>query len=400
MNNLADNPGAYLNKSRLRGIRIGLNIVAQVARVRTESERSAMLWLTNYAHLLDLPADALSSSLGGLEPAEIRQALTDPDVDLTAFVAAVQKLRNQFEAGLKATRGSVDNPFAKSTPFHEGYGPVADTKVRRKVRNALKFALDEVQIVEVVGETREGKTICTAHDYLSALDNTVWFTCPAGGTEIDFVRALGTALGVGLGGTHEKAGRIRAKIEQCLGPRRIRRLIVDEGHRLWPTDLQTQPKRVEYLRDLWERYGVAIVILATPQYSFSRIAAMDDNLRWAPGQWEGRVQQFHLADKADRNDLAKIARIHAPDISNECINELIGQGEATPGKAGAMVKTIQRARFITATEGRDIITVEIIQRAQAQNARNTRIEQMAKAAKTPRGRRIKALPAPQERRAA
>lgn len=375
-----EQPGAFLNKSQLRGIRIGTNIVAQVARVRTEAERSAMLWLTNYARLLDLPADALSDRLD-INATGIREALTDPDADLSGFISAVKTLRASFEAGLKAPRGSVENPFAKSTPFHDGYGPVADTKVRRKIRNALKFALDEVQIAEIVGETREGKTVCAAHDFLSSLDDTVWFTCPAGGTEIDFVRQLGAALGVGLGGTHEKAGRIRAKIEECVGPRRVRRIIVDEGHYLWPTDVKTPPRRIEYLRHLWERFGVAIVILATPQYSASQAAAMEDNPRWAPGQWDGRVQRFHLADKATAGDLEKIARLHAPDFDDDCILELVGTGEVTPGKAGAMVNAIKRARYVAGEEGKSTVTVELIQRAQEQNARNTRIEQLARAPK-------------------
>src|SRR5690349_4714836 len=87
---------AHLASGELMGIKIGMNHVTHMARVRTEAERSAMLWLTNYAHLRDLTADALSVEVG-LTKAEIREALTKPDARLESFTRQVNKLRDKFE---------------------------------------------------------------------------------------------------------------------------------------------------------------------------------------------------------------------------------------------------------------------------------------------------------------
>src|SRR5438128_1954686 len=91
-----ESPERHLASGRLRGISIGLNIVARVARVLPEHERDAMFWLHNFARLRDLTADALSSELQ-LERAEIRRALTDPACDRGQFVRRVSELRIRFE---------------------------------------------------------------------------------------------------------------------------------------------------------------------------------------------------------------------------------------------------------------------------------------------------------------
>src|SRR5436190_8097155 len=96
-------PERYLASARLRGIGIGMNIVARVARVLPEPERHAMIWLTNFAHLRDMTADSLSGELD-LDKVEIRRALTDPDADRTRFVRQVEKLRADFLAEMKRPR--------------------------------------------------------------------------------------------------------------------------------------------------------------------------------------------------------------------------------------------------------------------------------------------------------
>jgi hypothetical protein len=338
------------------GIKVGLNIVAQVARVRSDTERAAMLWLTNYAHLQDLTADALGEELD-MEKAEIRRALTDPDADLERFVRQVEVLRAKFEATIPT---------------------LANTKVKRKIANAVKFATkDKAQIVEIVGKTRMGKTDCAKPEYLRRLDQAVWLHCPGAGTEKDFLTELGRACGIGVGSTGLKNTQLRPKIEGCFGARRIKLLFVDEGHRLWPTDLKSPPSRIEFLRDLWERHGVSVIILATPQYTEALAAAMDNNPRWAPGQWDGRVHRSHLADTMEREDLEAVARHHAPDFADALIAKLVEQAASSEGFCGAMVKTIERVRFMAAEQDRPV-DLKMLETAQAEQARGTRLEQLAK----------------------
>lgn len=363
----SDNPDDFsperkLASGKLRGISIGLNIVARVARVLPDAERGAMLWLANYATLRDLTADALSEELD-LDKAEIRRSLTDPEADRERFCRQVAAVRAAFEKALPA---------------------LANTAVKRKVTNAIKFADGEPQIVEIVGKTRTGKTVAAHGEYLRRMDRAAWLHCPAHGTDRDFLYALCQSLGVSFSSA-TKVNQVIPKIEACFGPNRLRMLFVDEGHRLWPNDLRREPKRIEFLRDLWERLGVSVVILATPQYSESLAQAMDDNPRWAPGQWDGRVQRFHLSDTMSDADLTAVAghhldKLETPPCGNvrvQIIAQLVEQARSSEGFAGAMVKAIQRATFMAQMEGK-ALELAHIKSAQAELARGTRIEQLAR----------------------
>ncbi|GEM_PF-6760958 len=365
----------YLASAKLRGIAIGLNIVARVARIRPPQERDAMLWLCNYARLRDLTADALSGELD-LDRTEIRRALTDPDADLTRFVRQVDLLRGRFERHLHEERAAQRRDWRLVGEFDKALGKIADTKVRRKIGNAFKMALAEPQIIEITGKTRMGKSICARHEYFKNLHRACWLTAPFGPTEKDWTEALGSALGVHIG-TNGKNSEARPKIMACFGPNRINLLIVDEAHYLWPKDLRNSPSRIEFLRFLWELHGVSVIILATPQYSEALTGAMNDNPRWAPGQWVGRVQTFPLADTMSEPDLAAVARHHAPDASEPVIKQLVEQALSSEGYCGAMVKAIERARF-KAEAGRPL-TVELVKEAQRQLEREARV-----AALTPR----------------
>ncbi len=355
-------PERLLASAKLRGLSIGLNIVARVARVRPEHERAAMFWLCAYARLRDLTADALSGELH-LDKEEIRRALTDPNADLARFTERVGKLRARFDAAIDTPRApDARSPFGLLSKFDDALRPIADTKVARKIRNACRLALSSPQIVEVVGKSRIGKSIAARREYLRQMHRAAWLHCPRPGVERDFLSSLAEALGVSTGSAYKNAELI-PKIECCFGPQRINLLFVDEGHRLWPVGAHTEPKRIEFLRDLWERLDVSVVILATPQYSAALADSMKENPRYAPAQWVGRVQPFHLPDQISAEDLDAIARHHAPDATREIIGQLVAQAQASEGYAGAMVAAIQRARFRD-DDGR--LTLEAVKDAQRQ----------------------------------
>lgn len=366
------NAEAKLASSRLNGINVGTNIITRITRVVPPEEAAAMLWLTAYARLLDVTADSLADRLD-LERAYILSSLTDPGEDRARFVRQVNLIRRDFEAGLKT---GENNPFVPGTTFHDAYGPLANTFVRRKITNAIKFASGSAQIVEIIGKTRIGKSVPAAHEFFHRLDHAAWLHCPTGVWR-DFVFAVARAIGVSAGSTSLKTGQVIAKLDPCFGPRKIRLLFVDEGHRLWPADLRHRPDRIEFLRDLWERFGVSVIIMATPQYSESLGQAMDDNPRWAPGQWQGRVQRAHLPDAINDADLAAVARHHLPEGNTATITQLVDQAKASEGYCGAMVNAIRRARFMASIDGGPV-TIDHIRTAQAELAKGTRIAQLAK----------------------
>lgn len=379
--NPEENPERNLANARLRGINIGLNIIARIARVLPQAERDAMIWLHNYARLRDLTADALSAELD-LDKSEIRRALTDPDADRMRFVRQVGIVRAAFEkCRTTYRRPDVPSEFRLIGKFDESLGAIANTKVRRKVGQAIRMATKSPQIVEILGKTRLGKSISARHEFLGIMHHAAWLHCPRPGNERDFLNAMADALGVACGSC-QKNSQILPKIEACFGPNRIRVLFVDEAHRLWPNDWRHEPKRIELLRDWWERLGLSIIILATDQYSEAVQDAMQSD-RWAPGQWVGRVQPFDLPEALEDVDLAAIAKHHAPDANDAVVAQLISHAKTSAGYCGAMVKAIERVRFRTGDDGK--LTVEEVRKAQVQIDREARLLALASVKKKRQG---------------
>lgn len=348
-------PERHLSGAALRGINIGLNVVVRVAAVRTERERRAMIWLTNYARLQGLTADALSERIG-LSQDDIRSALTDPDIDLRPFVRAVEGARANFE---------------KFIP------QLVRTAVTRDVLEAIGYAGETPGIVEIIGHNRTGKTESAWYQFLRLLDRALWIDCPEDDSDRTFLFEIARAAGIGTG-TNKKPDQLRAQVKAIFGDPGISVLFVDEAHRLWPSNPRTKPKRIEFLRSLVDAGKppkVSVIVIATEQFAESLEAALDKSSRWAPGQWQGRAQRWVLPETLSDAELASVARHHAPDAPEEAIRSLVLQAKASQGFCGIMVNTIRRARFI----GRGKVTRESVDRAQIQIARGTKLEQAAQA---------------------
>ncbi len=348
-------PERHLSSAALRGINIGLNVVVRVAAVRTERERRAMIWLTNYARLQGLTADALSERIG-LSQDDIRSALTDPDIDLRPFVRAVEGARANFEKFLPQ---------------------LVRTAVTRDVLEAIGYAGETPGIVEIIGHNRTGKTESAWYQFLRLLDRALWIDCPEDDSDRTFLFEIARAAGIGTG-TNKKPDQLRAQVKAIFGDPGISVLFVDEAHRLWPSNPRTKPKRIEFLRSLVDAGKppkVSVIVIATEQFAESLEAALDKSSRWAPGQWQGRAQRWVLPETLSDAELASVARHHAPDAPEEAIRSLVLQAKASQGFCGIMVNTIRRARFI----GRGKVTRESVDRAQIQMARGTKLEQAAQA---------------------
>lgn len=353
-------PERFLASSKLRGIQIGLNVITRVARVRSERERSAMIWLHNYARLQNLTADALSDELDLSKP-DIRAALTDPDADLQRFVRQVEKLRAEFESTLDA--------------------PVR-TKPYTILEEGLALAKKRKVPVEIVGHTRMGKTLPAFNWYQrNAMDRGIFVKCPEDESDRTFLAAIADKLGISAI-ANKKIVQIRPQIVSCFGKGLLDFIVVDEAHFLWPNDRKAKPKRLEFLRGLFDMHvpsQVGVVILATPQFTASMNEAMTDNRRWAPGQWDGRVIRYHFPDTMSDADLRAVAEHHAPDFSGDMIEKLVMHARATHGFCGAMVNAIMLAREKAELRGSKRVTADILREAQQQMVAGTRIAELAKA---------------------
>ncbi len=340
----------HMSNPLINGIGIGTNFVTRCARARTPRERQAMLWLTRYAHTLDLTQDAVAHRLG-LERAAVREALTNPEGDISAFVHAVSRLRAEFESALDAPGSGrfthPHNPFHVRLPWHEACGTPANTLVFRKVRSAYGLAQSKPVLVEIQGLERLGKTISLRHHFLRHMDCAAWIDSPVGRTEIDWLRALAAGFGVGAGGTALKPSQLRPRLEACLGPGKIELLVLDEAHKLLPRDLRQRPDRLEDLRSYLDRFGVSVILGTTPQFAqmVSAMVTLADTGEsfWRPGQHIGRRQAYDLPETLRDEDLAAIASWHAPSLTERMVCELVTWAKTDPGYIGTMVKIIERA---------------------------------------------------------
>ena len=338
------------------GIEIGLNIICRVGRTRPEPERRAMIWCANYAKERNLNVDQLSEELG-LSKRDIRSALTDPHEDLSRFMEAIGRVRAAFEAAIPA--------WVETTPA-------------RVAREAVHHAIRRSACVEYVANSRMGKSRSVEREYWRYMDRAIMFECPTGDSERELHESLARELGISCN-TGKKSHQVRVQIAACCAPDMISLIIVDEFHRVWPRNpKQTQPKRLEYLRYLYQDgKGASILGIATPQHSNNLLAALENNPRWSPDQWYGRRVPFYAPDTMSKGELEGIARYHAPDFDAPLINALVDQAMACDGFAGLICNTINVARD-KAELARSAVTLEILLEAQAAMTRGSRVEQMLK----------------------
>lgn len=353
-----DNSERHLSSKKLKGINIGLNVVCRVARVHKPEVAAAMIWLTNYANLKMLTADALSDELD-LGKEEIRKVLSNAEADsqtVARFQMKVAALRGAFDAERNRRR-------------------MVDSSVRTEIRYAVSYALEEQCPVEIIAKTRMGKTDSAREEYFDHMHEAVWINCPSDESETAFMCDLAHVLGLSTGGG-KKTVQMRQQIKGVFATGMINLLFVDEGHFLFPADTRkdSKPRRLEFLRELFDMRGghQGIVILATPQYSLSLNILIERSPRWAPGQWDGRVVRFHCRDTMNDGELTEIARWHAPDAEPDAIGQLVLMAKATEGFAGKMVNAIKLARRRYAEKG--VLTKRAILQAQAQMERGGKFD--------------------------
>lgn len=364
-------PERHLASAKITGINIGLNIIGRVARARTPDQRRAMVWLHNYARLRQLTADALGSELS-LSHYEIRDALTNPASDsIDKFCEAVSKARAEFESNLPR---------------------LAKNRIFRKTRDAMREAHEDKIMGLIIGAERIGKSEAFLDTYLREfMDRGILISCPEGRDMRSFSVAICQALGIPV----TRAKKNEALREQIMGTFEtgvVEILCLDEVQRIWPTDLQRQmPEKIEFLRTLWDRAemgrrvrrgcdgggGLAIAGCATPQFSNDLNVALEENTRWKPGQFEGRMRRTYLPDTLTQHEVREIARLVAPDFDDPALDRVTTVTLASAGLLGFLGNIVGRIRYMARTEKRTI-TPDLIDEASREMLRGTITERKAK----------------------
>ena len=174
-------------RSSAHRIHISAPYIFECAECLAPEDARAVKWFAGYARLLGRTGDSFLAELG-LDAIQIRDCLTDPDVDPTLraqFTGAVEILRAQWETRLQRSYSAEGNPFPHQTPFHQALGKVARTQPVVETRKAVAFAESGGWAV-TEGMERMGKTIAAAHAFLQRLDTAAWVRVPSG----DGIRAF------------------------------------------------------------------------------------------------------------------------------------------------------------------------------------------------------------------
>jgi|GEM_PF-2243285 len=137
--------------------------------------------------------------------------------------------------------------------------------VSRMIWAALDYAVANNSITQITGESGQGKSIATkawrdAHNH----GRSVYVVAPPIGGIKALLRAIAAAVGVNK---NLNLPQMTEAVYRAFNENRI--LLVDEAHRLLPTDRRSNPVNLEILRDLHDQTGCALAFISTQRFSDS-----------------------------------------------------------------------------------------------------------------------------------
>lgn len=189
---------------------------------------------------------------------------------------------------LKGTyEGSWENVVARIAEYRSTRKLVkkstfAPNRISRLISSGLDYAVASGGIVEIIGESGQGKSISGEnwmHEHNSG--RTTMVEVPPTGGHRNFLRAM-----VSRHGANKAASVIdmESSILRAYNARRV--LILDEAHRLIPSERRTNPTSLEFIRHLHDQTGVPIGLLVTRRF--------DDQLRKHSYMFEQLIGRIDL----------------------------------------------------------------------------------------------------------
>lgn len=165
----------------------------------------------------------------------------------------------------------------------------APNRISRLITAGLDYAVTAGGIVEIIGESGQGKSI-SGDDWMHRHNSgrTTMVEIPPTGGHRNFLRAM-----VSRQGANKNASVIdmESSILRAYNARRV--LILDEAHRLIPTDRRTSPTTLEFLRYLHDQTNVPIALLVTRRF--------DDQLRKHSYMFEQVIGRIDLPIQLPRH---------------------------------------------------------------------------------------------------
>jgi len=231
----------------------------------------------------------------------------------------------------------------------------AETPATRLIFAGLDYAMANNSITLIVGESRQGKTI-TAREWRDRNNHgrSVLVIAPAYGGTKALLRDIAAAVGVNR---NTSAPQMHESILRAFNKNRI--LIVDEAHRLLPGDRRSNPVNLEILRDIHDRTGCALALLATARF--------DTELRKGEYMFEqliGRIgMPIRLPRKSKETDIAPILSQYVSRPSKPLVDACLSIANK-PGRLGIMVETLKVASRMAKKTGEKLTDAHIFKAIQ------------------------------------
>lgn len=187
----------------------------------------------------------------------------------------------------------------------------ATNRISRLISSALDYAVIAEGIVEIIGESGQGKSV-SGEDWMHRHNSgrTTMVEVPPTGGHRGFLRAMCSRVGANK---NQSVVQMEASILRAYSPRRV--LLIDEGHRLLPTDRRSSPTTVEFIRHLHDTTGVPIGLLVT-----GRFDAMLRKSEYMFEQFLGRIDlQVKLPEKMDVRDFGPMLEQFLPEPSPKVV---------------------------------------------------------------------------------
>lgn len=228
-----------------------------------------------------------------------------------------------------------------------------ETRITKLVTGALSYALANNSVTSITGESRMGKTVSAK--YWRDQNNhgrTVFVTAPAYGGAKSLLKEIALCLGINR---NLSVPNMHDAILRAFNQNRM--LIVDEAHRLLPNDYRSNPVLLEILRDIHDRTGCGLGILATERFATS--------IAKSTYQYEqvlGRIgMPVRLPREFEWSDVAPIVAQYIPNPPKDLQSELLKIAN-TPGRLGIVCETLKFASRI-ASKKKCALNSEIVRTA-------------------------------------
>ena len=241
---------------------------------------------------------------------------------------------------------------------------LAMTEVTKKVFDALDYAIQELAMVRIEGDSRFGKTESVRAWCDMRPGRARLVSVPSSNSLSDLHRRVAESLGMDVS-YGSRAQRVKERIEFVLRHSGIF-IVLDEAAFLVPQNYTpaTAPARLNWVRTEIVDRGLPLAVIVTPQSFLPLVNRFIKKTGYAMEQFFGRNHRaVRLPAELSSEDMVAVARIHFPEMDDDylaLIADLAGMSENYLQAVEAISKL---ARYIARREGHRRITAADIEAA-------------------------------------